>query len=268
MAVDQSVRLIDGAGFLSSVGLLQVRTESEFGSVCGMNAAAASVACRQMGFEYGSISASPCRLYGGANVCGSSGTPVSMQSLRCDGGELDVGSCSWSLPDEACKTHDQDAVVYCGSVPASSLLADGALRLIGPDGAPSLDGVGRLEVFRSGVWVSVCAAGFAHGGAQVACRTMGFTGAASPASPPTCRNFRGQDFCGLAPPALSELTCDGSESCILSCAFEEGSAVFCAPGESVLVQCSGDGDAQGRPPKVAAPVGGVAPSVLKRTVNA
>ena len=125
-----------------------------------------------------------------------------------DGGELDVRSCSWSLPDEACKTHDQDAVVYCGSVPAASLLADGALRLIGPDGAPSLDGVGRLEVFRSGVWVSVCAAGFAHGGAQVACRTMGFTGAASSASPPTCRNFRGQDFCGLAPPALSELTCD------------------------------------------------------------
>ena len=35
------VRLIDAAGSLSSVGLLQVNTDAGFGTVCGANAAAA-----------------------------------------------------------------------------------------------------------------------------------------------------------------------------------------------------------------------------------
>ena len=38
------VRLVDAAGSLSSVGLLQVNTDAGFGSVCGANAAAADAA--------------------------------------------------------------------------------------------------------------------------------------------------------------------------------------------------------------------------------
>jgi len=37
------VRLVDAAGSLSSVGLLQVNTDAGFGTVCGTNAAAADV---------------------------------------------------------------------------------------------------------------------------------------------------------------------------------------------------------------------------------
>jgi len=39
------VRLVDAAGSLSNVGLLQVRTDAGFGTVCGANAAAADVTC-------------------------------------------------------------------------------------------------------------------------------------------------------------------------------------------------------------------------------
>jgi hypothetical protein len=39
------VRLVDAAGGLSSVGLLQVRTDAGFGSVCGANAASADAIC-------------------------------------------------------------------------------------------------------------------------------------------------------------------------------------------------------------------------------
>ena len=39
------VRLVDAAGGLSSVGMLQVRTDAGFGSVCGANAAAADAIC-------------------------------------------------------------------------------------------------------------------------------------------------------------------------------------------------------------------------------
>ena len=38
------MHLIDAAGALSNVGLLQVKTDVGFGSVCGANAAAADVA--------------------------------------------------------------------------------------------------------------------------------------------------------------------------------------------------------------------------------
>lgn len=48
------VRLVDAAGGLSSVGLLQVRTDTQFGTVCGANAAAADVVCRSLGYTHGS----------------------------------------------------------------------------------------------------------------------------------------------------------------------------------------------------------------------
>ena len=41
-----------------------------------MNAEAASVACRQLGFDFGVQSPSPCGQYGGGSWCGAAGTPV------------------------------------------------------------------------------------------------------------------------------------------------------------------------------------------------
>ena len=70
------VRLIDGVGSLSNAGLLQVKTESGFGSVCGANPAAADVICRSLGYMHGSVSSSSCRFYGGADLCGATGAPV------------------------------------------------------------------------------------------------------------------------------------------------------------------------------------------------
>jgi len=46
-AASADVRLVDAAGSLSSVGLLQVNTDAGFGSVCGANAAAADVTRRE-----------------------------------------------------------------------------------------------------------------------------------------------------------------------------------------------------------------------------
>ena len=73
------VRLVDANGALASVGLLQVKTDVGYGSVCGANLAAADVVCRSMGYTHGSVSSSPCGFYGGANLCGAPGTPV----VRC-----------------------------------------------------------------------------------------------------------------------------------------------------------------------------------------
>ena len=55
----------------------------------------------------------------------------------------------------------------------------------------------------------------------------------------------GSDECGMVEPVLSEVSCAGSESSLLLCPHEEGEEVFCAPEESVLLSCLGDGNAEG-----------------------
>ena len=50
-AASADVRLVDAAGGLSNVGLLQVKTDAGFGSVCGANAAAADVARQDDGAQ-------------------------------------------------------------------------------------------------------------------------------------------------------------------------------------------------------------------------
>lgn len=175
-----SVRLVDQAGAVSSVGLLQFRSDSinntvVFGSVCGMNLEAADVVCRQLGFAFGSVSSSPCGTYGGANLCSAAGAPVAMKDLACTGGELSVQECLWSEPDVNCLSHSADSVVYCGN-DGSRTYMEGTLRMLSYDGAPAVNGQGRLEIFSGGYWAPVCRSGFSAGAEIVACKSMGFDG--------------------------------------------------------------------------------------------
>jgi len=235
------VRLVDAAGGLSSVGLLQVKTDAGFGSVCGANAAAADVICRSMGYAVGSISSSPCNFYGGADLCGAKGAPVAMSGLKCLGSEWSIEECSWSLPDESFMEHTGDVIVYCAQSEKAGA-PEGAVRLIAEDGAPSMDGRGRPEIFFGNEWVPVCNSGASAGAAAVICKSMGFTGASGSSK---CSG----KGCGSVPPGLSELACSGAESSPLTCPHEAGDDVFCAPSESMVVTCAGDGETQGRPAK-------------------
>ena len=59
-----------------------------------------------------------------------------------------------------------------GTTPDLSLRwSEGQLRLRGPTGAPSADGVGRVEVYQHGVWGPVCADHWTRGSEAVACRS-------------------------------------------------------------------------------------------------
>ena len=242
-AVRANVRVV-ADGPPASSGLLEVQTSSgSFGSVCRMNAEAASVACRQLGFDFGVLSPSPCGQYGGGSWCGATGSPVAVKSLKCSGTEISVDECSSEPVDDSCMSHGSDAVVFCG---ASSVGAfpDGELRLIGSAGAPALpDEAGRLEIFlaTSQTWAPVCKLGFTSGSAAVACKQMGYSGAAGFTS---CHS---KESCGGVAPRLTELACAGSETSVLQCPMAVGDDVFCAPEESVLLTCAGHGDPIGKP---------------------
>lgn len=215
--------------------------------------AAADVLCAQLGYDFGTVSTSACGEYGGANLCGASGSPVAMSNLICDGSELGFQDCSASAPDSSCLDHSFDSVVFCGKEGASTGIAENTVRLLSHDGSPSVDGLGRVEMFHSGSWTPICKSGFTNGAASVACKAMGFTGAQPLSDSATC-NYDGKDFCGTVAPRISEVSCSGQESGLGACQFEESDNVFCAPQESVVLQCAGAGDSQGRAEKVTVPV--------------
>ena len=175
-AATAKLRLVDTTGTSPNVGLLQVRTgNGEFGTVCGMNLGAADVVCRQLGYDFGSVG-SACGTYGGADICGDAGVPVAMKDLTCEGGELQIQDCQWASPDAGCSDHSLDSVLYCGTEGTAGIINEGSLRILSHDGAPSIDGEGRLEIFKAGGWAPVCNTGFTAGAEMVACKSMGFDG--------------------------------------------------------------------------------------------
>jgi len=230
-----AVRVVSAEGTVGSeAGLLQVRgADGHYGSVCGLNAAAADLACRQLGFDFGVRTSAPCSSYGGRSVCGAEGSPVAVKNLKCTGAETDIAQCLWSSPDALCSDHRSDALVYCG-VDARTPKEGGA-RLRSPDGAPSLEGAGMLEVVLGGGWSPVC--GLSEGAAAVACKSMGFAGVASV---PVLAKWN------TVTPQLGNVQCGGSESDLAACRADRGDDVYCAPSEAVWLVCTGDGDASGR----------------------
>jgi hypothetical protein len=223
---DTPVQIVGSSGIPSHVGVLQVTENGRMGTVCGMNPAAADVACRQLGYDWGSISPSACSTYGAANLCGEAGTAVAAQDLRCTGGELSVAECAWSPPAGRCLEHNLDTVVYCGSGPGGP--AEGAVRLLS-DGAPSLTTSGLVEVFMGGLWSPVC--GMNPGAVAVACKSMGSAGAAA-----THASAETAHATNL--PQIGGLSCKGTEESVLDCSYEAGEDVYCAASEASSVSCA------------------------------
>ena len=169
-----------------------------------------------------------------------------MSNLRCSGSEWSVGECSWSAPGGACEGHTHDTVVYCTSLAEGGTPPEGAVRLLASDGSPSVDGKGRPEILSMKTWVPICSGGASAGAASVICKSMGFSAASGSSK---CSG----DGCGRNPPGIGELVCSGAESSPLACTHKVGDDVFCAASESVVVNCVGDGETQGRPSKEAVP---------------
>lgn len=243
-----SVRVVDATGTLSNQGLVQVRTDQGFGSVCGINAAAADTVCREMGYLHGVVRTVPCS-EGGANLCGSRGTPVAMQDLKCVGNEASVAECEWKPPDDQCQNHLKDSIIACSN--GLDETRSGAMRIMDSSDEPSADGSGRLEIFWKGKWGPVCNKGFSQGSAAVACREMGFSGM-DPGGTASCGKYTKEDMCGKTSPHM-ELACSGTEDDVLKCPNATGNDVKCSPQESVVIRCRGDGDATGMNPKMPPP---------------
>ncbi|KAI4905569.1 hypothetical protein NFI96_026711, partial [Prochilodus magdalenae] len=178
----------------------RVRLDSWSGSV-------ASVVCRQLGcgsvFSFSSTSPSSPEH---SHMC--------VTGFNCSGSEAHLGNCS-SAQAVNCNSREQLSIT-CSAV-----------RLVGSGG----DCAGRLEVFHSGSWGTVCDDLWGIKDAQVVCRQLqcGFA-----LSAPVPAQFEP----GTGPIWLNEVECEGNETSLWNCRFQLCGEDECGHKEDVGVVCS------------------------------
>ena len=137
-------------------GRLEVDHNGTWGTVCddGFTRAAARVVCYMLGYDYSG------RAIGNLYEAGSG--PIWLDDVDCNGTETDVRDCrhrGWGR--HSCE-HTQDVSLSCNA----------RVRLVG---GPS-PREGRLEVYRSGTWGTMCYLGFTNTSARVVCYMLGYGG--------------------------------------------------------------------------------------------
>ena len=206
------VRLVGGS---SSTGRLEVFHDGVWGTVCGdfFTAAAASVVCNMLRLGRGT------KIHN-SNYITSEG-PIWLDDVRCNGTETNIAECShkgWGVHN--CQHRDAIAI--------SCLPTKMEVRLNG--GRDPREG--RLEVFRSGAWRSVCRDGFNDAAARVFCNMLGL----GYVGRPTRNNY---DY-GRRSFWLQSVQCNGNEKSIAEC-VRRGYTSTCSPGEEQAVSCLAEG---------------------------
>ncbi|XP_029464835.1 neurotrypsin-like isoform X2 [Rhinatrema bivittatum] len=214
--LEAPLRLVGGKELFE--GRVEVFHDGRWGTVCDdrWDDSDAEVVCRQLG-----LSGKP-KAWVWAHYGQGSG-PILLDEVECLGRELSLDQCRKSNWGDHNCDHIEDAGVSCDP------FTDGTVRLTGGS-SPS---EGRVEVYYSGDWGTVCDDGWTELSAQVVCRQLGFSGSASVASD-------GEFDAGEGFILLDEVACSGLEDSLLDCPHSSWGQHDCSHAEDVGVRCSND----------------------------
>eukprot|EP00892_Ulva_mutabilis_P011614 jgi/Ulvmu1/8825/UM049_0005.1 len=221
------VSRVDVNGY--ATGALQVFCEGAWGAVCsaGFDDVDAAVACRQLGFIGGVRQPVPSLRFGPRLTIPDPAVvaPFALGFLGCSGGESRIVDCPImdSDDDYARPYYDENqdtcdpflgtyAMIACGT---RSDFGAGSVRLI--NGEQAADGsaeYGRLEIFHSGGWGTVCG-GFDNdaGTAAVACRQLGYQQGFQIQKLEDAETAKTE----RVPIVLAGCTCEGTETSVAQC---------------------------------------------------
>ena len=180
------VRLVNGG---ISFGRVEVLYNGSWGTVCddGWGINDANVVCRQLGF-FRASEAPVAAKYGQG-----SGT-IWMDDVSCQGDEVSLLQCPHrGMGNENCG-HSEDASVECEVL---RLVNGGALY-------------GRVEIYHSGQWGTVCDDGWDINDANVVCHQLGFSRASG--APRGAKYGQGSGTIWM-----DDVRCKGGEASLLEC---------------------------------------------------
>ncbi|XP_022104784.1 neurogenic locus Notch protein-like isoform X2 [Acanthaster planci] len=208
----EPIRLANGPS--ANEGRVEVWYNGAWGTVCDdlWDMTDANVACRQLGYPYAT------NTYNSAAHGAGTGS-IHLDDTNCAGTEISLGSCPHAGWGSHNCGHGEDASLRC--------FQSGSIRLVnGP-----LPNEGRVEVYYSGAWGTVCDDGWDINDGQVACRQLGYPSAARVWSSAT----HGQ---GTGAIHLDDLACSGSEASLGACSHSGWGNENCGHHEDASVKCN------------------------------
>uniref|UniRef100_A0A667WN13 Neurotrypsin n=1 Tax=Myripristis murdjan TaxID=586833 RepID=A0A667WN13_9TELE len=203
---DGTVRLVGGAG--SNEGRLEVFYRGQWGTVCddGWTDSNTQVVCRQLVPRFG---------------VGSG--PIVLDDVSCTGKEPGLLLCNkreWLRHD--C-THHEDVNIVC----SPERTGEGVpVRLVGGESPKE----GRVELYLSGQWGTVCDDGWTDRDAEVVCRQLGFSGVAKA----RVMAYFGE---GSGPIHVDNVKCSGEERSLADCIKQMPGMHNCRHSEDAGVIC-------------------------------
>ena len=206
----ESVRII---GNTPSTGRVEVFYNGQWGTVCDdtWDINDANVVCKQLGFPKAA------QAYHGASHGQGSG-PIWISALACSGSETNLYHCRHSGCGNNHCTHIRDASVRCYHGSPNIRLMGGGRNY------------GRVEIYEHGVWGTVCDDYWDMNDANVACRELGYTSAASTHKKATYGQGAGYIL-------RDHINCQGSETSLVNCPHEKFSPNHCSHSEDAGVIC-------------------------------
>uniref|UniRef100_K1R131 Deleted in malignant brain tumors 1 protein n=1 Tax=Magallana gigas TaxID=29159 RepID=K1R131_MAGGI len=217
LLLDIAVRLVEGTS--ENEGRLEVNRLGSWGTVCddNLNDKLAVVVCRSLGLPWATSEA-----YGGAVFGRGSGT-IWVDNVNCIGSESKIDECSHSPWGSNNCNHGDDISINCLPIRSN----DTAVRLVG--GTTEYEG--RLEVYKSGKWGTVCDDGLNDQLSVVVCRSLGLPWNASKA-------YGGAEYGqGSSPIWLDDVICMGSETGIEKCSHNPWGSHNCNHRKDVSISC-------------------------------